>query len=138
MKTDNVIKRLRWVMACVIFFDFANTLLGQPATYWHHPETVNEHNPLFHSLLAHGYLLFVLFHLIYLTGAFFIVSFVRKRFALIILFSLILCHYYGGATWLDRHWGFGTAGLIIYGVLLATILVLLGFPKNVNEVRTSS
>lgn len=68
MKPDKVIKRLRWVMVCVIFFDFANTLLGQPGTYWQHPETVNEHNPLFHALLAHSWLLFVLFNLFYLAG----------------------------------------------------------------------
>ena len=138
MKPDKVIKRLRWVMVCVIFFDFANTLLGQPGTYWQHPETVNEHNPLFHALLAHSWLLFVLFNLFYLAGAFLVVSFARRRLALVVLFSLIFCHFYGGSTWLDRHWGFGSAGLIVYGVLLATTLVLLGFPKTPNDIRTSS
>jgi len=128
MKTDNIIRRLRWVMVCVILFDFANTLLGQPSTFWQHPETMNERNQLVHSIAAHGYLPLILFMLFYTVGAFFFVSIARKRLALIGLFSFILCDYHGAAAWLERHWGFGSAGFIIYGILLAVVLV--GFPAS--------
>lgn len=117
-------------MVGVILFDFANTLLGQPSTFWQHPETMNEHNRLVHSIAAHGCVPLILFMLLYTVGALLFVSKARKRLALIGLFSFILCDYHGAATWLERHWGFGNAGFIIYGIVLATTLVLVGFPKS--------
>ena len=39
---DRIFGRLCWLMVAAWIFDKANTLLGQPATYWNHPETANE------------------------------------------------------------------------------------------------
>ncbi len=130
MSFGSLIKRLRWVMVFVILFDFANTLLGQPSTFWQHPETMNEHNRLIHSIAAHGYWAVIVFMLLYTLGAFLFVSLVRKRVALVALFAFILCDYHGAAAWIERHWGFGNTGFIIYGILLAAVIVLVGFSSG--------
>ena len=130
MKTGNMIRRLRWVMLFVILFDFASTLLGQPGTFWQQPGTMNEHNRLIHWVAAHGLWPLFLFMLLYTAGAFLFVSLARRRLALGGLFAFILCNFHGGATWLERHWGFGNTGFIIYGILLAAVIVLVGFPKE--------
>jgi hypothetical protein len=130
MKTDRMIIRLRWVMVFVILFDFANTLLGQPSTFWQHPETMNEHSQLIHSIAGRGYWPVIIFMLLYTVGAFLFVSLARKRLALVGLFAFILCDYHGAATWLERHWGFGNSGFIMYGILLAVVIVLVGFPSE--------
>jgi hypothetical protein len=36
---DKIIKQLRWVMIGTMLFSMANTLVGQSAIFWHHPET---------------------------------------------------------------------------------------------------
>lgn len=130
MKPEAIVRRLRWVMVGVILFDFANTLLGQPITYWQHPETVNEHNQLINSIATHGCLFLILFMALYTVGAFLLVTFLRGRLALVGLFAFVLCHFHGGASWLERHWGFGNAGAIVYGIVLAAVLVVVGFPAS--------
>jgi hypothetical protein len=117
-------------MLFVISFDHANTLLGQPSTFWQHPETMNEHNQLIHSLATHGYWPVIIFMLAYTAGAFVFVSFARTRLALAGIFAFILCHFHGGSSWVERHWGFGNTGFVIYGILLATVMVVAGFPKE--------
>jgi hypothetical protein len=134
MKTDSMIKRLRWVMVFVILFDFANTLLGQPSTFWQHPATMNEHNRLVHSIAAHGYWAVIGFMLLYTLGAFAFVSLARRRLALVGLFAFILCDYHGAAAWIERHWGFGNTGFVIYGIVLAAVIVLVGFPREKEKV----
>jgi hypothetical protein len=137
MKTDSMVKRLRWVMVFVILFDFADTLLGQSATFWQHPETMNEHNRLVHAIAAHGYWAVILFMLLYTVGAFLFVSLARRRLALVALFAFILCDYHGAAAWIERHWGFGNTGFIIYGIVLAAVIVLVGFPSERAKVDAS-
>jgi hypothetical protein len=127
--SDTVVKRLRWVMVCVILFDFLVTWLGQPGTYWLHPETANEGNSLFKYFMAHGLGVYVPFVLAYIAVAFLVASMGCKRGALIAIFSYILGHYFGACSWLANHWGLGTTSIVVYGILLATIVVRLAFPR---------
>jgi hypothetical protein len=130
MKNSGMIRRLRWVMLFVILFDFANTLLGQPSTFWQHPETMNEHNHLLHSLAARNLWYVIILMMLYAVGTFLFVSLARKWLALAGLFTVILNNFYGSSTWIDRHWGFGIAGVSIYSILLAAAIVLVGFPNK--------
>ena len=74
-------KRLRWVMLAAIILDYAVTLFGQPASYWLHPETVNEADQLFRIFMLRGWTASVLFELFYLACAFLLVfnSFLDAR-----------------------------------------------------------
>ena len=91
---------------------------------------MNEHNRLVHWAAARG--LWPLFLLMpaYKVGAVLFVSFAPKRLALAGLFAFILCDYHGAASWTERHRGFGNTGFIIYGILLAAVIVLMGFRQE--------
>jgi hypothetical protein len=128
--TDKTVKRLRWVMVCVILFDILNTLLGQPSSYWQHPETAREGNYLFRFIMTQGYVFDCIFKLTFMAVAFLLASLLPKRPGLVVIFSFILCHYYGASTWLKGHWHFGAKGPIIYGIVLGVILVLSAFPSE--------
>ena len=125
---DKIVKRLRWMMVGVILFDQLNTLLGQPSTFWQHPETANEANRFVHYFISRGGSFFIIYSILYSTVAFLLVSIVPRRWALVGAFSLILAHYYGASTWLFHRWHFGTLGPDGYGWVLGVIIVLLAFP----------
>jgi hypothetical protein len=126
--TDKTVKRLRWVMLGVILFDLGSTLLGQPGSYWQHPETADEGNRLFRFFMVLGPLPYFSFDLVYLAVAFLVASMACRRGALIGIFSYILGHYYGASSWLANHWHLGAASFIVYGMVLACVLVSLAFP----------
>jgi hypothetical protein len=127
---DKAVRRLRWVMIGAMLFDKANTVLGQPASYWQNPATVEEGNPFFHFFLSRGLPVFLLFSLVYIVGLFLMVSFVPRKCSLIIMFAFILCHFLGASTWLAFRWHFGIAGPIIYGIVLSVFIVLAAFPET--------
>jgi hypothetical protein len=64
------VKRLRWVMMGATLLDFINTLIGQPGSYWLHPETVHEANAASRFFLAHGWTAFAAYDLFYIGGLF--------------------------------------------------------------------
>ena len=123
-------KRLRWVMLTAIFLDFTVTLLGQPASYWLHPETAQEADQLFRIFMLRGWTASVLYELFYLALAFLLVSTLSSTPALIALFAYLFGHFYGTSTWLFFHWKLGMEAPVAYGVLLSAILVLLAFSKR--------
>jgi prepilin signal peptidase PulO-like enzyme (type II secretory pathway) len=122
---DNVLKRLRWTMAGVIALDAVNTLWGQPHTYWNNPSTADEQTPFVRFFAHLGYLPFMLYWLLYTGGAFLLVSRLPKRFAPTVVFTFILPHYFGAATWWVYHWNYGQKAATIYGFVLAVILGLV-------------
>lgn len=121
----HTVKRLRWVMLTAIFLDFAVTLLGQPASYWLHPETAQEADRLFLIFMLWGWTASVLYELFYLAFAFLLVSVLSSTPALIALFAFLFGHFYGASTWLFFHWKLGMEAPVAYGVLLSTILALV-------------
>jgi len=122
--TDSIAKRLSWAMVGVVLFDDANTLLGQPATYWHHPETADEFNRLTHFFIVRGPWVFCIYQLFYIAAAFVLSRLVPHRAGLIILFGLILGHFDGGSSWLAHRWHLGTQGMVFYAIILAAVLAL--------------
>jgi hypothetical protein len=126
----HTVKRLRWVMLAAIVLDFAVTLLGQPASYWLHPETVNEADQLFRIFMLRGWTSTLLFYLFYLAGAFLLVSVLSARPALICLFAFLFGHFYGASTWLFFRWRLGMEAPVAYGVLLSAIIVLTEFSQS--------
>ena len=128
--TDPLLNRLSWVMAGVILFDDINTLLGQPASFWQHPETADEFNRLTHFFISPGWMWYCIEQLIYITGAFFLARILPKKISLVILSALILGHFDGGSSWLAHRWRFGTQGMVIYAIILSLIMVYWAFPSS--------
>lgn len=120
-----VVRRLRWLMLGVILFDMAITLIGQPASYWTDPSTVHEENDLYHIIMSKGIGFLFVTDLIYLTSSFFLVTFLPLRLALILCFSLILGHFFGGASWICFRYQWGVAGMVAYAIVLSAILAVL-------------
>ncbi|MGA2028580.1 MAG: hypothetical protein ABSG87_00690 [Verrucomicrobiota bacterium] len=127
--TDRTVKCLRWVMVGAILLDNSSTLIGQPSTYWQHPETANEINPFWYHSLSKGWQIYCLDSLISIVLQFLIVSIIPRRIALFAIFYIILGHFCGASWWLCYHWNFGTRAIFIYSIIFSGVLVLLIFPK---------
>jgi hypothetical protein len=135
--TDQIVKRLRWVMIGAILFSVANTLAGQPESFWHHPETAirgdglsidNETNHTFDFFLGQGWVPYLLACLIYLSAAFSFVSLLPRKAALTAIFSFLFGHFFGANNWLVVRWHLGINATTMYGFVLATIIVFALFP----------
>ncbi len=128
--SDKTIRRLRWLMIAVMFFDMVNTLALQPKTYWEHPDRALEANQFFRIFLSRGLVVYLPVATLYAAAIFALASVLPRRLALCVLCSFIFGHYYGACTWLDFHWRFGISGPIIYGIVLGVTFVLLAFPRS--------
>ena len=137
--TDQIVKRLRWIMFGMILFSVANTLAGQPDSYWHHPETAirgdglsiyNTTNHTFDFYLGHSWQAYLITSLIYVLGAFLFVSLLPRRAALIAIFSFLFAHFFGATNWLSTRWHFGTNSSSFYGLVLFPIIVFSAFPTT--------
>lgn len=136
--TDKSIRRLRWLMLVVMFFDLINTILGQPPAYWRNPRTAEENNYLFYLVLSRGLLIYLAAALVYSATICCLVSILPKRLALAIILSFIFGHYNGACSWLQWHWETGMLGPIIYGIILSLAIVLLAFPSSPKECTPSA
>lgn len=143
---DEVIRRLRLVMVAVILFSIFNTLIGQPQSFWLHPETAirgdglsiyNETNRTFEFFLGMGWQPYLLANLVYVLAAFLLVTILPKRLALIVIFSFIFGHFFVGCNWLAVRWHLGIQGFTLYAIAFAVVIVLSAFPKqttNTNQI----
>jgi hypothetical protein len=146
LTSDKTTKRLRRIMIAVLLFSAILTLSGQPESYWHHPQTAirgdglsigNATNHGFEFFLGRGWQAFIMTSMLYLAGAFLLVSLLPRKAALIAIFSFIFGHYFGETNWLVVRWHLGIGGASIYALVLALMLVLSAFPKpgpNTNRV----
>ncbi len=123
-----IVKRIRWLMIGAMIFDMLNTILGQPASYWHNPETANEGFPLSHFFIVQGLPIYLLYNLVLFPLYFILVSSLSARMALVLVTGLILSYYFGASTWINNSWHVSAEGPIIYGIILALVFVLLVFP----------
>jgi len=119
--------RLRFVMVALIALDTAITLLGQPASYWSHPQTANEANPFIHFFLAQSWQSFLVVELIYVAVAFLLVSTLAQTSALFALFAFLLGHYMAFCTWPFYRYRLGIQVPIAVAILLSTAIVLNAF-----------
>lgn len=121
--TDRIIKALAWVMVGVMSFDMTNTLLGQPAGYWQHPETAHEGNSFSRWLLIHGWYTFLFTDLVFFFGLSRLVSILPRAWALSCIFYFILVNYIGASNWFFYQWRLGVELPLLYGILLSVIIV---------------
>ncbi len=144
--TDQIVRRLRWIMVAAIIFSVGNTLLGQPANFWYNPETAirgdglsiyNTTNHTFDFYLGLGWQVYLMTSLIYLLGAFLFVSILPRKAALIAIFSFIFGHFFGATNWLATRWHLGTNSSSIYALVLVPIIVFSAFPaisSNTDQI----
>ena len=136
---DPVVKRLRLVMLGAMVLDFAMTLLGQPGSFWQHPETMRESNQLVRLFLGQGWTGYFLFDLVDISGAFLLVSILPRTFALICFFAFTLGGFIGASNWFFYTWRMGMEAPVIYGVVLSAVIVWLAFDHggkmNVTPAR---
>jgi len=132
---ENIFKRLRWIMVGAIVHDAANTVLGQPRSYWTDPSKADEHNPFVRFFAHLGYLPFISYWVIYTAAAFLLVTRLPRRFAPIGIFAFILPHYFGATTWWDYDWGYGSKAATIYGFVLAVALYWALFSRAESGFR---
>lgn len=131
------IRRLRWVMAAVIFFDILITFSGQPSGWWQDPSLIREDNPLFHLVMSKGLATFISVGIIYVAGSFALVSILPGKLGMALLLAFVLGHWLGGASWLYFHYKLSASWVIAYGALLATVMVAVGFHPGTKSISKS-
>ena len=131
---DRIIRRLRWVMIGVMFFDPLVTLIGQPGSYWAHPGTVHEGNAFWRSFMLRGWPDYVLMDLLYCLGAFWLASNLPRFLAVLSIFAFTLGHFLGASNWSFYDWRLGMETPVLYGIVLSGILVWTAFPFAKREV----
>ena len=126
-------------MLGAMVLDFAMTLLGQPGSFWQHPETMRESNQLVRLFLGQGWTGYFLFDLVDISGAFLLVSILPRTFALICFFAFTLGGFIGASNWFFYTWRMGMEAPVIYGVVLSAVIVWLAFDHggkmNVTPAR---
>ena len=126
---DKIIKRLFWLMAIAMLSDTINTLVGQPATYWLHPETVHEGNEVSRYFLSHGWYAYIFRDVIYFLVIYWFVSILPQKGALICIFYFLLNGFTGASNWFFYEWRMGMQTPVIYGIVLSVCIVLIAFSK---------
>jgi hypothetical protein len=111
-------------------FDKANTVLGQPGTYWSHPETANEGFQLDRFFMVRGISIYVLCQLTFVSGFSLLLFRFPKWIGISGALFQIISSYFGASTWLYYHWHLGAAGPIVYGAILSVLLASLAFPDR--------
>lgn len=123
--SDRFIRRVRWVMAAAIFADALVTLVGQPGSYWLHPETVHEGNSMSRWFMLHGWGAYVLMDLVYCLVALWLVALLPRFFATACLWMYVLGHFVGASNWFFYDWRLGWETPLAYGVFLSSVIVFL-------------
>lgn len=132
---EELFKRLRWIMIGAIVIDAFNTLWGQPGSYWSDPSTAAEHNTFVRYFARLGSVPFICYWVVYAAVAWGIVSLEPRRFALVALFTFILPHYFGAASWWVYAWDYGSNAATAYGFVLA---VALGWAFGTKDKKRDS
>ncbi len=130
MSASFEITRLRWLLVILIAVDVALTLAGQPSGFWGGSGTIKEANPLFAWFLAKGLVPFLVFMAAYSGALFWVVVVLPRRAGLVVLLSFVFGHYFGASSWLMYHLKLGILAPVLYGILLAVTLVVLGKEKK--------
>ena len=124
-----LIRRCRWVMMAMILADITLTMIGQPREYWTDPSKVHEGNELFHFIMSKGPAVSITVDVLYLLGAYLLVTKLPVRLGTALMLALMFGHYFGASSWLYMRFHLGAAGVISYGVLIAVVLTWVGMPR---------
>lgn len=134
---DPAVKRLRWVVVGAIIADLTVTLIGQPGSYWHHPETMHEANSVSRFFLGHGWWAYFLYDLVYAFGVFQLLSKIPRMIALVAFFPFVLGHFNGVSCWFFYDWRMGMKTPVIIGLIISAVIVLLAFRRNQKDRQSS-
>lgn len=125
-REENGTKRLRWVMVGALVGDLGVTLVGQPASYWHRASTVHESNSFVKPLLASGAMPTLLAMLVGVVGLWYTASVLPKKWALMLILTVIMSGYFGISSWLVYDFHLGSAAEMIGAIVVAALLVVAG------------
>ncbi|MGC4075385.1 MAG: hypothetical protein QM760_23370 [Nibricoccus sp.] len=128
----------RWVMVAVLFVDFANTLLGQPSSYWQDPSTMLESNSLTRMFLGRGWMYYLLLDIMLAAGQFALITFLPVPIAFVTVFAFIFGNFVGASNWFLFEWRWGWVAPIVYGIILSTLMVLLAFRDREKTAVSAS
>jgi hypothetical protein len=133
-----MIRRLRWVMLAVMLMDPIVTLIGEPASYWLHPETVHEGNLLWRWFMMRGWPDYVLADLVYCLIAFWLASNLAGFSAVLSTFAFTFAHFIGASNWFFYDWRLGMETPVFYGMAISATLVWTAFSVGkVNDRKLS-
>ncbi len=124
LSAEEIVRRLRWVMLLVMLIDTVCTISGQPAAYWQDHSKVNEIEPVTRFFLVWGVLPFAVGAVLYLVGAFSLVSVIPTRLALSLIFAFLLAHFWGATSWLLYHFRYGVRYQNLFEIGIAVLVVL--------------
>jgi len=125
-------KKLLFLLAAVIAFDFAVTILGQPRSYWLDPRTAEEGNPVFRWFMFQGTACYFAFIAAYIAGVVGLVSRLQRQPALIVGLVFLLSHYFAASTWLSFHFHLNMAGPAVYALVLSFWSISIMRPSDWN------
>jgi len=126
-RKGSALRRIQWVAVGSLLLDFASTLIGQPHSYWLHPETVHEANALSRMFLLHGWFAIVIYDMAYCGVILWLARVLPPAAALICMFAFIFGGYGGTTNWFFYEWRMGIQAPIVLGIVLSTVIVLLAF-----------
>jgi hypothetical protein len=124
------VRRIRWVAVGTLLLDFTNTLIGQPHTYWQHPQTVHEANTLSRMFLLRGWFAFAVYDVAYCYVIVWLASALPETPALICVFAFMFGGYAGATNWFFYEWRMGIEAPILLGIALSVVIVLAVFPTT--------
>jgi hypothetical protein len=125
-------KKLLFLLAVVIAFDFLVTILGQPSSYWLDPRTAHEGNPVFRWFMFQGAVCYFAFIAAYIAGVVGLVSRLPRQTAIVVGLVFLLTHYFAASSWLAFHFHFDLVGPVIYAVVLSVWSISIMRPSDWN------
>jgi hypothetical protein len=125
-------KKILFLLAAVIAFDFLVTILGQPHSYWVDPRTAHEGNPVFRWFMFQGAVCYFAFIAAYIAGVVGLVSRLPQQTAIIVGLVFLLTHYFAASSWLAFHFHLDLVGPVVYAVVLSVWLISIMGPSDWN------
>lgn len=119
-----LVRYWRWIMIATLFVDFAFTLLGQPASYWHDPSMMHEGNRVTRLFLGRSWLHLLGMNLAFAIGEFALATFLPLPVAFVCAFGFIFGSFVGATNWLFYEWRLGWPAVIGYCVVLSGLMVV--------------
>jgi hypothetical protein len=132
-RSREAVNAWRWLMVAVLFVDFANTLLGQPASYWQDPSTMLESNSLTRMFLGRGWIYYLGLDVILAAAQFALITALPLPIAFVSVFAFIFGNFVGASNWFFFEWQWGWIAPVAYGLILGTLMVLVAFRNRDHE-----
>jgi hypothetical protein len=117
-------RRIRWIAVVALLLDMSFTLLGQPHSYWSHPETAYEGNVVSRYFLVHGWSAFAAYDVVYAVGLLLAITALPRLAGLTLAFYFIIVGFDGASNWLFFVWRQGMPAVIGYASLVGVALVI--------------